>query len=154
MPKTGNLTVKCENRKYRYEYEIFMFECCVLIHINTHTYSVTQHRIRLLYYKLRTISCHFEIYISTLKVVIMRPLWKCCNFPLLLALTYILINKGGKCILVPMLNSLSITPWKRIGKRRYICTILDLGTKLRWLASFMPHLLYPPRKITLWVPID
>jgi hypothetical protein len=45
-----------------------------------------------------------------------------------------------------VLNSLSTTPWRRMGEWRYSCTILDLGTRSRWVDSFMPLPLYPREK--------
>jgi hypothetical protein len=36
---------------------------------------------------------------------------------------------------VPVLNYLSNTPWRRAGKRWYSSTILDVGTRCEWLAS-------------------
>jgi hypothetical protein len=44
--------------------------------------------------------------------------------------------------IVPLLNWLSTTSWRRKGEWRYSATILDLGTRFR----FKPWPLYPRRK--------
>jgi hypothetical protein len=36
-----------------------------------------------------------------------------------------------------------VIPWRRMGELRYSSTILDLGTRWRWVVSFMPRPLYP-----------
>jgi hypothetical protein len=54
-----------------------------------------------------------------------------------------LYNKGK---VVPVLNCLSSTPWPRIGEWRYRTTVLDLGTRWRWVVSFRHRLLYSQRK--------
>jgi hypothetical protein len=40
---------------------------------------------------------------------------------------------------VPVLNSLSTTPWSRVGAWRYGSTVLDLDTRWRWVVSFTPR---------------
>jgi hypothetical protein len=42
-----------------------------------------------------------------------------------------------------LLNYLSTTPWRHIGKWKYNSTILDLSTSWRWVVSFTPRPLYP-----------
>jgi hypothetical protein len=44
---------------------------------------------------------------------------------------------------VPALNQLRITPWRRKGEWRYSSTILYLGSRWRWVVIFMPQTLYP-----------
>jgi hypothetical protein len=39
-------------------------------------------------------------------------------------------------------TSLNITPWKRMGESRHSCNTLDLGTRWRWVPSFMLRPLY------------
>jgi hypothetical protein len=43
-------------------------------------------------------------------------------------------SKGN---VIPGLNSLSIMPWGHMGDWRYSSTILNLGTRWRWVVSFM-----------------
>jgi hypothetical protein len=40
---------------------------------------------------------------------------------------------------VPVLNELSTTQWRRMGKWRYSSTILDLGTRWRGVVSITPR---------------
>jgi hypothetical protein len=47
-----------------------------------------------------------------------------------------------KVKIVPVLNQLNSVPWKRMGGWRYSFTILDLGTRWRWVVSFPPLPLY------------
>jgi hypothetical protein len=65
---------------------------------------------------------------------------------------YIHICKEGK---VPVLNYLSITPWRHMGEWRYCSTILDLGTRWRWVVSFTPRPLYPRGESTgtYWIGV-
>jgi hypothetical protein len=42
----------------------------------------------------------------------------------------------------PVLNWLSIKPWRRMGEWRYSFTILDLGTRRRWVVSFKSRALH------------
>jgi hypothetical protein len=44
-------------------------------------------------------------------------------------------------------------PWKRMGERRYSSTILDFGTRWRWVVSFTPLPLYTRGK-SLRYPLD
>jgi hypothetical protein len=44
---------------------------------------------------------------------------------------------------VLVLNLLDSMPWKYMGKWRYSSTILDLGTRWRWVVSFISVTLYP-----------
>jgi hypothetical protein len=44
---------------------------------------------------------------------------------------------------IPWLNSLSTMPWRCMGEWRYNYTILDLGIRWRWMASFTSLLCYP-----------
>jgi hypothetical protein len=37
----------------------------------------------------------------------------------------------------------SLMPRRRVGKWRYSCNFLDIGTRWRWVLSFTPLLLYP-----------
>jgi hypothetical protein len=55
--------------------------------------------------------------------------------------------------LVPVLNSLSALPWRRVGEWRYSSTLLDLLTRRRWVISSTPRPLYPAEKApnTHWV---
>jgi hypothetical protein len=48
--------------------------------------------------------------------------------------------KKGK--VVPVLNSLSIIPWRHIREWRYSSINLDLGSRQIWVVSFMPWPLY------------
>jgi hypothetical protein len=57
----------------------------------------------------------------------------------------------GKIVLV--FNSLSAMPWKPMSEWRYSSIILDLGTRRRWVVSFMPRPLYPRGKIPATHPI-
>jgi hypothetical protein len=50
------------------------------------------------------------------------------------------------CKLVPMLNQLSTTPWRRMGSGLIDPHFLDLGTSCRWVVSFTPRPLYPQEK--------
>jgi hypothetical protein len=50
-------------------------------------------------------------------------------------------KRKGKFI--PDMNSLSTTPWRRVGEWRYNFNILNLGTRRRWVVSFTPWALYP-----------
>jgi hypothetical protein len=56
---------------------------------------------------------------------------------------YTLINVKGK---VPVLNYLSTVPWKHMGEWRYSSISLDLGTRRKYVVSFMPSAVFPPRK--------
>jgi hypothetical protein len=40
-------------------------------------------------------------------------------------------------------KKLSTTPWRRMREWRYSSTILDLGSRQRWVVSFTPLPLYP-----------
>jgi hypothetical protein len=51
---------------------------------------------------------------------------------------------GGK--FVPALNELSSVPWRRMGTWRYSSTILELGTRWRWVVTFTPRPPYPRGK--------
>jgi hypothetical protein len=51
------------------------------------------------------------------------------------------MSAKGKGKDVPVLNPLSTTPW-RMGELRYSFTILDLGSRWRWVVSFTSRLLY------------
>jgi hypothetical protein len=42
-----------------------------------------------------------------------------------------------------VLNYLSTTPWRSMGKWRYRSTIRDLDTRWRWMVRFMPRSLHP-----------
>jgi hypothetical protein len=55
--------------------------------------------------------------------------------------------KGEKGKVVPVLNSLSTTPWRCMRECRYNATILDLGTRWRLVVSFMLRP-FNPREIT------
>jgi hypothetical protein len=48
----------------------------------------------------------------------------------------------GKDKVVPVLNSLSTTPWKHMGEWRYSSISLQLGNRWWWVVSFTPQLLY------------
>jgi hypothetical protein len=50
-------------------------------------------------------------------------------------------------------NYSSTTPWRHMGEWRYSSTILALGTRWRWVVSFMLLLLYPQGKSS-WNPLD
>jgi hypothetical protein len=50
-------------------------------------------------------------------------------------------GKKGKQVYV--INELSTTSWKLTGECKYSSTILDLGTRWKWVVSFMPRSLYP-----------
>jgi hypothetical protein len=54
---------------------------------------------------------------------------------------------------VPVLNYLSIMPWRRMRERRYSSTFLHLGTRWRWMISFTLMSLNP-RKGSLRYPLD
>jgi hypothetical protein len=60
--------------------------------------------------------------------------------PLISSKRYIM---KGKCKVDSKLNYLSSIPWSPMGESRYSCTILDLGTRRRWVVSFTPRPLYP-----------
>jgi hypothetical protein len=62
-------------------------------------------------------------------------IWHCC-FP------------KGK--FVSVLNELSTTPWRRMEEWRYSSTILDLGTRWKWVVSFTTRSLYPRGKSPLY----
>jgi hypothetical protein len=51
-----------------------------------------------------------------------------------------LLSVKGK--VVPVLNQLSTTPWRRMRESIY-GRVLDLGTSCRWVVSFTPQPLYP-----------
>jgi hypothetical protein len=58
--------------------------------------------------------------------------------------TYLsLFLKGKKGKVVPVLNWLSISPWKHMGEWRYSSTVLDLDIRSRWVASSTPRPLCP-----------
>jgi hypothetical protein len=59
-----------------------------------------------------------------------------CTLPSAVYLTIV-------CTVVPVLKWLSITPWWHRGEWMYSSTILDLGTRWRWVASFTLLPLYP-----------
>jgi hypothetical protein len=44
-------------------------------------------------------------------------------------------------------------PWRRMGEWRYSSTILDLGTRWRWVVSYTPRPLYPEEILpgTHWI---
>jgi hypothetical protein len=48
----------------------------------------------------------------------------------------------GRSKVVPVLNELSTTPWRRVGEWTYSAIILDLGIRWRWVVSFTHRLLY------------
>jgi hypothetical protein len=54
-----------------------------------------------------------------------------------------LTQKIVKYKILSGLDSLSTTPWRRMGEWRYSSTILDLSVRWRWLVSFTPQPLYP-----------
>jgi hypothetical protein len=58
-----------------------------------------------------------------------------------------------KSKVVPVLNELSTTPWRRMGCGCIEPHFLDLGTSWRWVISFTPRPLYPRRK-SPWYPLD
>jgi hypothetical protein len=64
-------------------------------------------------------------------------------------------SSGGKAKskVVPVLNWLSITHWRRVRKCRYSSIILDLGSRWRWVISFTPWPLYPQGKSPRY-PLD
>jgi hypothetical protein len=43
--------------------------------------------------------------------------------------------------------------WRYMGKWRYSPTVIDLGTKWRWVVSFVPQPLYP-RANRFWYPLE
>jgi hypothetical protein len=47
---------------------------------------------------------------------------------------------------VPVIIELSNMPWRRMGEWRYSATIIDLGTRWRWVVRFRPLPLYPQGK--------
>lgn len=51
---------------------------------------------------------------------------------------------------VPLFISLWSTPWRRMGANRLSCINLDLGTRWRWVASFIPRPFYPSGKCPLF----
>jgi hypothetical protein len=53
----------------------------------------------------------------------------------------------------PVLNSLSTTPWRRMGSGCIDLHFLDLCTSWRWVVSFTPRPLYSRRKGP-WYPWD
>jgi hypothetical protein len=53
---------------------------------------------------------------------------------------------NGKGKVVPVLQ-LSITPWRCIGSGGIAPRILYLGTRRRWVVSFMPRAPYPPGRV-------
>jgi hypothetical protein len=55
----------------------------------------------------------------------------------------LIICHQGKFKVVPVLKSLSPTPWRRMDKWRYSANLTDLGTKWRWVDSFTLWSLYP-----------
>jgi hypothetical protein len=44
---------------------------------------------------------------------------------------------------IPELNWLRSTPWRRITELRYSSTILNVGSRWRWVVGFTPRPLYP-----------
>jgi hypothetical protein len=56
------------------------------------------------------------------------------------------INSVPKNKDVPVLNSLNMTPWRRVGEWRHSSTILDLGTRWRWVVSSKPLPFYSQGK--------
>jgi hypothetical protein len=54
---------------------------------------------------------------------------------------------------VPLLNELSTASWRRMGEGQYSSTILDLGSRWRWVVSFTPWRIYPRGKSTR-CPLD
>jgi hypothetical protein len=61
--------------------------------------------------------------------------------------TYAAAETSGKTVkVVSVFNELIIMPWTRMGEWRYRFTVLDLGTRWRWVVNFTPRLLYPPKK--------
>jgi hypothetical protein len=57
---------------------------------------------------------------------------------------YLVYKRKVKRKVVPVLNSLSAMPWRHSGEWRYSSTILDLGTRWRWVVSLTLQPLYPP----------
>jgi hypothetical protein len=51
-------------------------------------------------------------------------------------------RRRDKGIFEPVLKYLSTTPWRRVGEWRYSSTIVDFGTKWRWVVSFSHRPLY------------
>jgi hypothetical protein len=45
------------------------------------------------------------------------------------------IRKEGKGKVAPVLNYLSTMPWRHMGEWRYSSTILDLGTRWKWVVA-------------------
>jgi hypothetical protein len=45
-----------------------------------------------------------------------------------------------------VVNQIGTMPWRHVGQLMYSSTILNLGTRWRWVASFTPWPLYPPGK--------
>jgi hypothetical protein len=64
----------------------------------------------------------------------------CHNLNLSWGLMSELVNGNGN---VPMLNQLSIMPWRHMGEWLYGSTILDLSTRWRWVVGSTPWSLYP-----------
>jgi hypothetical protein len=52
--------------------------------------------------------------------------------------------KGKVKLSLCLINLLRTTAWRRMREWRYSSTILNLGTKWRWVASFAPRLFCPP----------
>jgi hypothetical protein len=72
-------------------------------------------------------------------------------------LSYLLMHATlhitGKGKVVPLFNDLRTTPWRHIGEWRYLSTILDLGTRWRWVVRFTAWPLYPLGKRSRY-PLD
>jgi hypothetical protein len=50
-------------------------------------------------------------------------------------------------------QKIKLSPWRRMGELRYSSTTLDLGTRWRWVVSFMSMPLYPRERAagTHWI---
>jgi hypothetical protein len=79
-----------------------------------------------------------------------------CILPIAVAMrnvtmaTIMIIIRQGE--VVPVFNSLRNTLWRRKREWRYSSTILDLGTRWKWVVSFTPRPLYPLGKDPGWAP--
>jgi hypothetical protein len=97
---------------------------------------------------------------STSKYLFIRATWSICSvffqYLMLCCCAWIVITRGtlvdmwGTGKVVSVLNKLSISIWKLMEERPFNSTILDLGTRWRWVVSFTPRPLYPGGKSPLY----
>jgi hypothetical protein len=57
------------------------------------------------------------------------------------------VGREVKCKVLHVFDQFSAKPWRRMGEWRHRFAVPDLGTRWRWVVSFMSRPLYPQRKI-------